>query len=191
MTEPPSVFPMVVLETERLIMRAFTDADIEDVYLAVSHPSTQVWLPLPAPGQPYTLADAAEWCRVRAPEARASGDGQQWAVLERGTGGFVGACGLLRTLWRAQVTEVGYWLAPWQRGKGYATEAVAAVARWALRDLGFERLELKAAVGNTASRRVAEKAGFVYEGVERNAMPLHEGRTDLAVYSLIPGDVRW
>ncbi|GAA3746536.1 RimJ/RimL family protein N-acetyltransferase [Spinactinospora alkalitolerans] len=184
-----NVLPMVVLETDRLTLRAFTEADIDGVHRSASDPLTRRWLPIPAPGRPYTRADAEQWCRVEAPRARADGDGQQWAALERWTGTFVGSFGLTRTLWAARNTEVGYWVAPWARGKGLAPEAVIAISRWALLDQGFERVELKAATGNTASRRVADKAGFSYEGVERNAMPLHEGRTDLAVYSLIPADL--
>ncbi|GAA1104849.1 GNAT family N-acetyltransferase [Nocardiopsis composta] len=181
--------PMVVLETERLTLRAFTDSLIDDVLAAMTDPETRRWLPLPEPGRPYTRADAEEWCRVTAPSMRATGDGQQWAVTVTATGDFAGAVGLLRTRWPSLVTEVGYWFSPRFRGSGYATEAVTAVSRWAILDQEMERVELKAATGNRASRRVAEKAGFTFEGIERNAMPLHRGRTDLAAYSLIPSDL--
>nr|WP_131102742.1 GNAT family N-acetyltransferase [Streptomonospora litoralis] len=181
--------PSVVLRTDRLVLRAHTRDDVDAVYLGAGDPGVQRWLPMPRPGQAYTRADAENWCLVAAPQARVGGDGQQWAAVEAATGAYAGSVGLTRTLWRTSSTEVGYWLAPWARGRGLATEAVVAISRWALCDQEFQRVELKAAVGNTASRRVAEKAGFTYEGTERNAMPLHEGRTDLAVYSLIPADL--
>ncbi|WP_184583920.1 GNAT family N-acetyltransferase [Lipingzhangella halophila] len=185
---PTPTLPAAILRTDRLRLRAFTEADIDDVLAGVSDPGTQRWLPIPGPGQPYTREAAQQWCLESAPGARASGDGQQWAAIEATTDRFVGSFGLTRTRWQAMSTEVGYWVAPWARGHGFATEAVAAMARWTL-DQGFQRVELKAATGNTASRRVAEKTGFHFEGTERNAMPLHEGRADLAVYSLIPGDL--
>ncbi|MDT0301265.1 GNAT family N-acetyltransferase [Streptomonospora sp. DSM 45055] len=181
--------PSVVLCTERLVLRAHTGDDVDAVFHGAADPGVQRWLPMPRPGKAYTRADAEHWCLVAAPHARVSGDGQQWAVVDAETGAFAGAVGLNRTMWRAGSTEVGYWLGPGARGRGLATEAVVAVSRWALADQRFERVELKAAAGNTASRRVAEKAGFTYEGTERNAMPLHEGRADLAVYSLIPADL--
>ncbi|GAB3499073.1 GNAT family N-acetyltransferase [Nocardiopsis coralliicola] len=181
--------PMVVLETERLTLRAFTESLVDDVLAAVNDPETQRWVPLPAPGVPYTRADAEEWCTVTAPSMRATGEGQQWAVFHTATDRFAGAVGLLRTRWVSRTTEVGYWFAAAMRGAGVATEAVAAVSRWAVLDQSMERVELKAAVQNTPSRRVAEKAGFTFEGVERNAMPLNRGRTDLAAYSLIPADL--
>ncbi|PRX96264.1 GNAT family N-acetyltransferase [Allonocardiopsis opalescens] len=186
---PPERFPEVELTTDRLRLRAFTAADTDDVYRAVSDPSSQEWLPMPAPGVRYTRDHAALWCREEARHALAVGDGIHWAAEEVAGGGFVGSFGLVRTLWASRCTEVGYWCAPGARGRGYATEAVTEIAHWALIGQGFERVELKAATGNTASRRVAEKAGFVREGVERNAMPLHRGRTDLVVYSLIPRDL--
>ncbi|UOE22051.1 GNAT family N-acetyltransferase [Thermobifida halotolerans] len=181
--------PSVILETDRMLLRAFTEGDVDDVLRAARDPLTQRWLPIPAPGQPYTRSDAVTWCVETAPAIRATGDGQQWAAVCRETGRYVGSFGLVRTNWAARVTEIGYLLAPDLRGRGLAPEAVVAVTRWALLDQGFERVALKAATANTASRRVAEKAGYVYEGIERNSMPLHRGRTDLAVYSAIRPDL--
>ncbi|MFB8764838.1 GNAT family N-acetyltransferase [Nocardiopsis alba] len=183
------IMPAVILETERLRLRSALESDIDDVYASCTDPGLQRWIPIPAPGEPYTRESAEHFCLSLAPSIRTSGDGQHWAILERESGRFVGSMSLLRTEWPAMVTEIGYWISPWGRGRGYATEATVAVSRWAL-DQGFQRIEIKAATGNTASRRVAEAAGFVAEGVERNAMPLHEGRADLAVYSLVPSDVR-
>lgn len=189
MSHDAHTFPRVTLTTERLELRAFTEADIDDVLAGAADPGTQRWLPIPEPGRPYTRTDAELWCRELAPAARATGDGIQWAAVRRATHRFVGSFGLTRTSWRALSTEVGYWVAPWARGEGLASEAVAAIAHWTIRDRGFERLVLKAATGNHASRRVAEKTGFVHEGVERNALRLHKGRADLAVYSLVPSDL--
>ncbi|GAA0985933.1 MULTISPECIES: GNAT family N-acetyltransferase [Nocardiopsis] len=182
------ILPSVILETERLRLRAFVEADIDDVHTSCTDPELQRWIPIPGPGRPYTREDAEQWCREVAPGMRTGGEGQQWAVVEKGSGRLVGAIGLVRTLWPAMNTEVGYWVSPWGRGRGYATEAAVAVSRWAV-DQGFLRVEIKAGTGNTGSRRVAEQAGFTFEGVERSAMPLHEGRTDLAVYSLLPSDL--
>ncbi|MFC7100583.1 GNAT family N-acetyltransferase [Nonomuraea rubra] len=87
--------------------------------------------------------------------------------------------------WHSRTAEVGYMTAPWARGNGYAGEAVREIARWLLEQHAFERLQLRAAPGNTASQRVAEKAGFVREGVARSSL----GGQDLVVYSLIPSDL--
>ena len=84
--------------------------------------------------------------------------------------------------------EIGYWVAPWARGDGLAVEAVQAIARWLL-EQGFERMVLRAAPGNAASLRMAEKAAFTREGVARNAGLTNSGRVDLVVFSLIRTDL--
>jgi len=183
------IMPSVILETERLRLRAFTEHDADDVLRAATDPLTQRWLPIPAPGRPYTRADAVAWCVETAPAARASGDGQHWAAVCRRTGRYVGSFGVSRANWVARTIEIGYLMSPDARGRGLAPEAVVAITRWVLLDQEFERIALKAATDNVASRRVAEKAGYVYEGIERNAIRLHRGRADLAVYSVIRPDL--
>ncbi len=69
------------------------------------------------------------------------------------------------------------------------TAAVSLLARWVLAEQGFQRLQLRAATGNTASQREAEKSGFRREGVARNAGFVHGGLVDLVVCSLVPGDL--
>lgn len=182
------IMPAVILETERLRLRSLLERDIDDVYTSCVDPELQRWIPLPAPGKTYTRESAEHFCLNVAPAIRTGGDGQHWAMVDKETGRFTGSVALLRTQWPAMVTEVGYWISPWGRGRKYAAEAVVAVSRWAL-DQGFQRVELKAAVGNTGSHKVAEAAGFAREGTERNAMPLHRGRSDLAVFGLVPADL--
>jgi RimJ/RimL family protein N-acetyltransferase len=61
--------------------------------------------------------------------------------------------------------EVGYWVASAARGRGIAPRALSAVCAWAFTDPGgrpFERLDLIHTVGNEASCRVADKAGFAF-----------------------------
>jgi [ribosomal protein S5]-alanine N-acetyltransferase len=71
-----------------------------------------------------------------------------------------------------------------------AAEAIDAVAIALLLEHGFQRIELRIAPGNTASRRVAEKAGFTYEGLLRNAGYVHGGRVDLEMWSFVAADLR-
>ncbi len=182
------IMPAVILETERLRLRSLLERDIDDVHASCVDPELQRWIPLPAPGVAYTRESAEDFCLNIAPAIRTGGDGQHWALVDEESGRFVGSVALLRTQWHAMVTEIGYWISPWGRGRRYAAEAVVAVSRWAL-DQGFQRVELKVAVGNISSCKVAEAAGFVREGTERNAMPLHRGRSDLAVFGLVPADL--
>ena len=86
--------------------------------------------------------------------------------------------------------EIGFWTAPWARGRGVMTAAARLVCRWGFDELGLERIEWWANVGNDASRRVAEKLGFTMEGTCRRRL-LHRGeRVDGWVGGLLRGELR-
>ncbi len=193
--EAPPRFPDVRLATRRLRLRPFTPADQPALLAAMADAESARWLSVP---QPYTPQMAGQWCGDLAHQLRISGEGIALAAVLAGDGsgdgagdgaaaagdGFVGSFTLQRTSWRNLVTEAGYVVAPAMRGRGYATEALAELARWALRDQGFARVELRAAAGNAASHRVAEKAGFVREGLLRGAGHTESGRVDLLLYGI-------
>ncbi|WP_345567878.1 GNAT family protein [Nonomuraea rosea] len=69
---------------------------------------------------------------------------------------------------------VSYWVVPEARGRGIAAAATDRLARWAFRERGLYRLELGHRTNNPASCRVAVKAGFLPEGIERGRL-CHEG----------------
>ena len=183
-TRGPLVFPDPPLSDGVVTLRRFGSGDADAVVKACSDPETQHWLDfLP---RPYGLDDAltfigngrADW---------ESGRAAVFAIGDATTGGLLGAIAV------QEISEgrpfVGYWVGPWARGRGVATRAARLVGRWAIRGLGLPRLELQAEPGNIGSLRVAERAGFVREGVLRNYLDGREGRTDCVVFSLVPGDL--
>ncbi len=60
--------------------------------------------------------------------------------------------------------EIGYGISTEYKGKGYATEAVSAIVRWAIQQLGVARIEAETEFENAASQRVLEKCGFIATG---------------------------
>jgi RimJ/RimL family protein N-acetyltransferase len=73
---------------------------------------------------------------------------------------------------------VGYWIAPGARRRGYATEAVRSASAWAGREQGRTRFFLTTHPDNTASQRVAQKAGFRYVGKRRAERPFRDGTAE-------------
>ena len=85
---------------------------------------------------------------------------------------------------------LGYSVAEAFQGRGVATETVRQVLPYAFdpRGLAVERLEAVAAVENTASRRVLEKCGFQFEGIQRGLLVIAGERVDHACYSILDTD---
>lgn len=180
-------FPTLTVATPRLQVRPLSAEDAPAVEEIFADKQTRRWLPVPAESG---YVDAEAWCTVLADDRRASGDGDHYGVIRREDDALVGCLWTKHTDWVARVTEVAYAVAPHARGFGLAAEAVDGLAIALLLEHGFQRVELRVAPGNTASRRVAEKAGFTYEGLLRNAGHLHSGRVDLEVWSLVTADLR-
>lgn len=180
-------FPTLTVATPRLQVRQLAGGDAPGVAEVFADKQTQRWLPVPAE---YREIDAAAWCTGMAAERRARGAGDHYGMVRREDGALVGCLWAKHTDWTAKITEVAYAVAPQARGFGLAAEAVDGLAIALLLEHGFQRVELRVAPGNVASRRVAEKAGFTYEGLLRNAGHVHGGRVDLEVWSLVTADLR-
>lgn len=146
------------------VMRPLRSDDAEPIARACTDAQIGLWTQVPVP---YTLADAEQFIESRA------GEDQVWAI---DAGGLAGVIGLRNTrdAVPGRTTEVGYWVAPWARGRGLATAALSAV-RDEADAAGVARIEWSALAGNTASVRVAERSGFTIEGLRRCGM-VHRGR---------------
>jgi RimJ/RimL family protein N-acetyltransferase len=144
---------------------------------------TARWLPVP---KPYALADAECYIGGYIASAWADGTAAELAVTDAVTGELLGAMGLKLHNRRQGYGEVGYWTAPWARGRGVAGRGAALMADWGLSALGLNRVELLADVENLASQRAAEKGGFVREGVARRSRPDRDGTArDMVLFSVV------
>lgn len=118
--------------------------------------------------------------------------------IEMASGEPVVWCGLHDLDWPGQQCDTGYWVRKRAQGKGFATEAANALVRYAFDLLGMKRVGLTHSAGNEASKRIAERLGFSFEGVQKNANVLPGGRcADRLCYGrldldgLPDLDVRW
>jgi RimJ/RimL family protein N-acetyltransferase len=108
-------------------------------------------------------------------------------ALDAQTGEVLGAGTLHHLDAERQIVEIGYFVLPHARRRGIATTIARMLSEHAF-SIGIERVAAYVNVGNTASERVLERAGFTREGVVRS-MPKPDGRRiDKTLYSLLPGD---
>ena len=84
--------------------------------------------------------------------------------------------------------ELGYMVARPARGRGVATEMLRQLTRWAFEEAGALRIALIIDVENPASARVAERCGYVREGVMRSSHLKQGKRIDAAIWSRLPSD---
>ncbi len=108
--------------------------------------------------------------------------GAHWAVVT-GDDTLVGRVALRGVNFLDGVAEVAYWAVPGRRGHGFVPTAVSGLTRWAF-DLGFQRLSLEHSIANPASCRVAEKAGYRYEGTLAAAARHLDGHHDMHLHAI-------
>ena len=149
----------VVLETERLILRRFTEADVDNLVELDGDPEVMRFLTGGAP-TPRAVIERDILPGWLSYYERFAGYGF-WAAIEKSTARFVGWFHF-RPAEAAQPSEVelGYRLRRSAWGKGYATEGSRALIHKGFAELGVQRVVAFTMVVNVASRRVMEKAGL-------------------------------
>jgi RimJ/RimL family protein N-acetyltransferase len=103
-------------------------------------------------------------------------EGIELIGVESATGTAVIWCGLHDIDWQGRQCDTGYWVRTSAQGRGFATEAANALVRFAFDALGMRRIGLTHSAGNEASRRIAERLGFSFEGIQRGANTLPGGK---------------
>jgi ribosomal-protein-serine acetyltransferase len=164
-------------------IRPFSEADAEQLCAAVRESFDEIspWMVWCQPD--YSIEHAASWIRTTI-TGRASGSAYEFAVLDaRET--LAGVCGVNHVNNVDGVANLGYWSRTSLSGRGIAPAAVRAVAAWTFANTDLNRLEIVAAIGNTKSQRVAEKAGAFREAVLRSRMKVGGIATDAVIYSLV------
>jgi RimJ/RimL family protein N-acetyltransferase len=148
-----------VLQTERLTLRAFADADVEPLYRLMQDPDVMRYVgDRRVPTLPETWRAVAGWLG----HWTLRGYGL-WAVEERESGEVIGRAGIINPEgWPG--AEVGYLLGRAWWGRGYATEAASTAMDWGFTTIGFNRLLSLIDPDNAASIRVAERLGETLAG---------------------------
>ena len=151
----------IFLETDRLVLRRFTESDVDNLHDLDSDPEVMRFINGGKPASRDVIRNETLPRFLHSYE-RFEGFGV-WAAIERWTREFVGWFEFYpREDTGPDEVELGYRLRKSAWGKGYATEGSRALIRKGFTELGVQRVVAETMVVNTASRRVMEKAGLTH-----------------------------
>ncbi|MEO5913634.1 MAG: GNAT family protein [Luteolibacter sp.] len=173
------------IETERLFIRVAKPGDGVAFNEAILESINQLspWLGWVTPRP--TVEDSEQSC-LRAHERFLRNEDLMAFFFLRDTGDLVGGSGLHDANWDLRQFEIGYWGRTRFSGSGLITEGVRALTHHALEKLNASRVFLTTDDRNTASWRLAERAGFQLEGILRNERLDLTGRfRDTRVYARV------
>jgi len=130
--------------------------------------------------------DSARGYLQAALDAHASGTLFEWHIFDGNR--LCGAIRLNHLELDSHKASVGYYIGAEHQGRGLATLSVGAVVQFAFERLHLNRIELRCASDNVASQRVAERLGFRWEGLLRQAELVEGAYLDHFVYGLLAAD---
>ncbi|NEE01355.1 GNAT family N-acetyltransferase [Phytoactinopolyspora halotolerans] len=168
------------LEVDELVMRPWRTADADALVAAYEDDEIQRWHV-----RSMSRSEALEWL-ASWPARWRTETGADWAIIRDDA--LAGRVGLRILDLREGTAEIAYWTARAARGNNIAGRATRRLSTWLFQDIGLHRLELRHSTLNEASCRIAEKAGFAYEGTLRQAVLHQDGWHDMHLHARLAAD---
>jgi ribosomal-protein-serine acetyltransferase len=134
-----------------------------------------------------SVDDTLAFIRAEMEKHRATGELAAGIWFEQGFAGIIGTH-LIDRLNRK--IEIGYWLGTPFRRRGIMTDACRAVVEYCFRELDLNRVEIRCAAGNQASRAIPARLGFTHEATLKEAQLLYGTYHDLEIWRLLRKDFR-
>lgn len=178
----------VTIETENLVLRPFDESDIEPSFNNWTSDSEMTqyltWEPHPD----------ADWTRnvitnMWMPDYQKP-DFYQWAIIPKDVGECVGTISTVDADESVEMVEIGYCIGSKYWGRGIMSEALAALIKFFICEVGVNRVQAKHDPKNPASGRVMQKCGMVYEGTTRQSDRNNQGIVDASIYSVLASEYK-
>jgi RimJ/RimL family protein N-acetyltransferase len=172
------------LETSHLRLRWLTSADVPSLYEIFGDPEVcRYW------SRPH-LRDVSEAGALLAEieNGATSRTLSQWGIATRTENRIIGTCTLTSFSLEHRRAEVGFALGRASWGRGYASEALHALLRYAFESLDLRRLEADVDPRNSRSIRVLERLGFRREGLQRQRYLINGEAQDAVLYGLLSSE---
>ncbi|WP_298311125.1 GNAT family N-acetyltransferase [uncultured Aquimarina sp.] len=173
-----SKFP--ILESERVILRQFTESDLENVFRGLSHPDIIKYY-----GISFDTLEATKEQMVWFSDLEKNETGIWWAVCSKGDGEFLGAGGLNDLNKENKKAEIGFWLLPENWGKGLMTETIPLILQHAFETIGLNRIEGFVETENLNCKKALAKLQFNLEGTMQDCEIKNGAFISIDIYSKI------
>lgn len=159
-----------VIETERLILRPFTENDAEAVFTCCRNPNlgnNAGWKPHETQEESLKILQT-----VFIPQKNI------WAITKKEDRQLIGSIGIIPDPQRENphVGMIGYWLDETQWGKGYMSEAVSVILKYGFNQLELTLISANCYPHNERSQQILKRQGFVYEGILHQAEVTYDGK---------------
>ena len=178
---PFSFLPFKNLESQRLILRRITAADVNEIFALRSNTEVMKYVP-------RTLCTSLDEVMVlinTIDKKLETNEGINWAITLKGSDTLIGFIGHYQIKWQHFRSEIGYMLSPEFKGKGIVTEAIQLIVKYGFNEMNMHSLEAIIDPENIASARVLEKNNFVKEAHFKEN-EFYDGRfLDAVIYSLL------
>ncbi|MGD6794988.1 GNAT family N-acetyltransferase [Metabacillus indicus] len=175
-----------VIETERLLLRKAVQEDAAEMLRYLSDEEVVRHMGLNPFKSLQDVYGELDWYR----EIYHEGTGIRWAISLKESGTMIGSCGFLNRKPNHFRAEIGYELSREYWGKGIAAEALKAIISYGFDHLNLERIEALIEPSNAPSIKLAERHGFIREGLLRHYEYTCGKFDDLYMYSLLKMDWR-
>ena len=170
------------LETERLILRRFTEDDAKEIYEGFVNQKDFLYY---TNKEERTLQE--EINSLKGIEEKYNNpEYYNWLITLKNSGKIIGTINLNVDNFNESV-EFNYVIDDRYKGNGYMTEALNIVKDYCLNEVKVNRIFGGCEINNVASRKVMEKCSFVYEGTLKNHLKLRDGYHDMHLYSIVNG----
>lgn len=158
------------LQTERLLLRAIVEEDIQKVFEGLSHPEVIKYFAISYATLEETKAQMKWYADMVANDT-----GRCWAICSRDGNNFYGVITLNFWNKKFRCAEMGYWIFPEYWRKGIVTEAAGKVIEYGFEQMDLHRIKAESEDDNAGSIATLKKLGFVYEGTQREC-EIKDGR---------------
>jgi len=169
-----------IIHTERCILRKIVATDQQKIFEGLSHPEVIKYY-----GVSYSSFEATKAQMDFYNDLLSNETGVWWAICQKQTAEFIGACGFNNWMKEHRRAEIGFWLLPSFQHKGYMREAVKMIMEYGFTVMELHRIEAIVESENENSSQLLQKLGFSFEGTHRECEIKNGRLIDLDYFALL------